>query len=138
MAMTLIALAIACCGALALAGGKGGLRRPGEGAAADFAAAVEGHCNRLNHVLRNGAVILAVLVAVLSTGTGSKWGALIAAHQQWLTPASGIETGVGFAESNTDGAAAECRTWIYTCRCMRGRPYAKAAPTAPDCAADGE
>jgi hypothetical protein len=88
MSAIAVILAIACC--LAVAGGAGIADRPRRQRRGSAVAVRRGNHEDLgaglNPILLNVAVVLAIVLAVLSTRDGSRAVALIIAHPEWLAP----------------------------------------------------
>jgi hypothetical protein len=134
--LLILVCAIAGCGAVVLIGE--GQPSPARGGVVSAPGRVETFCARLNQVLRKAAVALAMLVVVLSSGQGRRWEARLAAHPEWFLPSVDPETGIGIAAFNGDAVAAQCRTWVYTCRCMHGLPPPTTDDVGTNCIPAGE
>jgi hypothetical protein len=88
MNFTAVIIAIAGCLALAGAGSSDGRARrspPGGKVLARRMGRSEALCARLNAVLLNVALALAVVVAAMSTPEGARCVSLIIAHPEWLS-----------------------------------------------------
>ncbi|HTT81125.1 MAG TPA: hypothetical protein VMF86_15745 [Stellaceae bacterium] len=133
----ILACVIAGCCAMVLVDSRQSSHPPGPGAIS-AAGRLDAVCARLNRLLLTAAVVLAVLVAVLSSGRDSRWEAKLAAHPEWFGPSFDPESSIGFAPANLGPVAAQCQTWIYTCHCMRNLPRAPAVSVRTNCVPAGE
>lgn len=135
MLLILVCAIAGCCAAVLVGSRQSSPARRGTALAAGR---LETLCARLNQLLLKAAVALALLVVVLSSGQGTRWGTRLAARPEWFGPSTDLETGIDFAAFDRDAVAAQCRTWVYTCRCMHGLPPQTAADIGTNCTPAGE
>jgi hypothetical protein len=99
---------------------------------------LDAFCVRLNRLLLTMAVALAVTVTALSSGQGARWEARAIGHPEWFGASADAESVIDISDPGAAAVEVQCRTWIYTCRCMRGLPHPRGVTISPNCAAAGQ
>jgi hypothetical protein len=99
MLSPILVCAIAGCSVTALVGSPKS-PHPRGGDVVSAAGRLETLCAWVNPSLLKVAVALAVLVAVLSSDQGSRWGDALVAHPEWFGPASDPEGSISVSPSD--------------------------------------